>query len=112
MTQDFYGRVKMICLCHSTNPQPLEKNVLKLDAQNNGLAHGLRWEKKKTLSCSGTATVHPYCVLDGRRSLGADAHDLLLSAQTCSFITTTLNHCFTQLEALMLLLTQRGEKKE
>lgn len=52
------------------------------------------------LSCRGMPTVHPCCVLDGRHTLGADAHDLLLSEQTRSFITATLNHCFTQLEPL------------
>lgn len=48
--------------------------------------------------CLGVPTEHPDCVLDGRSTLGADAHDLLLSEQTRSFITATLNHCFTQLE--------------
>lgn len=54
-------------------------------------------------------TVHPCCVLDGRCTPGADAHDLLLSEQTCSFITHNLESLFYSAWALVLLLTQKME---
>lgn len=53
-------------------------------------------------------TVHPCCVLDGRCTLGADAHDLLLSEQTRSFITHNLESLFYSAWALMLLLTHKN----
>lgn len=59
--------------------------------------------------CRSMPTVHPCCVLDGRCTLGADAHDLLLSEQTRSFITHNLESLFYSAWALMLLLTQKME---
>lgn len=62
--------------------------------------------------CRGVPTVHPCWVLDGGCTLGADAHDLLLSVQTRSFITHNLESLFYSAWALMLLLSlKRKEKK-
>lgn len=53
--------------------------------------------------CHGMPTVHPCWVLDGRCTLGALAHDLLLSEQTRSFITRNLESLFYSAWAFMLL---------
>lgn len=53
--------------------------------------------------CHGMPTAHPCWVLDGRCTLGALAHDLLLSEQTRSFITRNLESLFYSAWAFMLL---------
>lgn len=61
--------------------------------------------------CRGALTVHPRWVLDGGCTLGADAHDLLLSVQTCSFITHNLESWLYSAWALMLLCSLRRKEK-
>lgn len=56
-------------------------------------------------SCRGVPTARPCWVLDGGCTLGADAHDLLLSVQTRSFITHNLESLFYSAWAPMLLLS-------
>lgn len=86
--------------------QPHPKRTSCLMHKTMKLACGDRWGEKKR--CRGIPTVHPCCVLDGRHTMGADAHDLLLPEQTRSFITLNLESLFYSAWAFMLLLTQKN----
>lgn len=68
--------------------------------------------QKGAPSCRSLPTVHPRWVLDGGCTLGADAHDLLLSEQTRSFITHNLESLFYSAWALMLQLGLKIRQKK
>lgn len=63
-------------------------------------------------SCRGVPTARPCWVLDGGCTLGADAHDLLLSVKTRSFITHNLESLFYSAWAPMLLLSLKKYGKK
>lgn len=101
------GQVKLNCL----HPKPMlgVPPAQRIEKWNRLVA--FITPQKGAPSCRSLPTVHPRWVLDGGCTLGADAHDLLLSEQTRSFITHNLESLFYSAWALMLLLGLKIREK-
>lgn len=101
------GQVKLNCL----HPKPMlgAPPAQRIEKWNRLVA--FITPQKGAPSCRSLPTVHPRWVLDGGCTLGADAHDLLLSEQTRSFITHNLESLFYSAWALMLQLDLKIREK-